>query len=70
MFTIMKIDPLQSTYNSDVVSHMENILAEELSKEINDEILLDVLSPETKGWLKEDRWKSIRRNQKIDSIFE
>ncbi len=57
-----------SSYGINVSSMMENMLADELSKSINNEILLDIISPETKGMDSTDRWRAVRRNQKIDSI--
>ena len=59
-----------STYDMDVVSKLESMLVEELSKEITDEIIFDLMSPETKGLPKEDRWKAIHRNQKIETIID
>lgn len=52
------------------INELESMLAEELSKAINDEIILDLMSPETKGLPKEDRWKAIHRNQKIETIID
>lgn len=52
------------------INELESMLAEELSKAINDEIILDFMSPETKGLPKEDRWKAIHRNQKIETIID
>lgn len=64
------ISDLEEVYGINTVEELETMLAEELSKQINDEIILDVMSPETKGLSKEDRWKAIHRNQKIETIID
>jgi hypothetical protein len=64
---------LEKTYDIDIVSQMESMLANELSKSINDDILLECLTPETKGLPSEERWKIYRtqqiRENKIDDIL-
>lgn len=52
----------------DIQKKLENLLANELSKEIDENIILDVFSPETKGLPKSERWKIIEREKKIDAI--
>jgi len=64
------ISDLKEVYGINTIEELETMLAEELSREINDEIILDVMSPETKGLSKEERWKSIHRNQKIETIID
>ncbi len=52
--------------------NLNKILSDELSKSINEDILLDILVPETKGMDNSDRWdawKIKKRNNQIDSIL-
>lgn len=55
--------------HKDAIKEIEKALVDELTKSINEEIILDVLSPETKGLPTPDRKKTIQRNQKIDQII-
>jgi len=64
------ISDLKEVYGTNTIEELEAMLAEELSNEINGEIILDIMSPETKGLPKEERWKSIHRNQKIETIID
>jgi hypothetical protein len=64
------ISNLKEVYGINTIDELEAMLAEELSNEINGEIILDIMSPETKGLSKEERWKSIHRNQKIETIID
>lgn len=54
---------------NDIQTELEKILADELANSISEEILLNLISPETKGLPSDDRRLSIQRNSKIDSIL-
>ncbi len=60
---------LNSFPHKDVIEEIEKALVDELSKSIDEEIILDIFSPETKGLAASIRRKTIQRNQKIDQIL-
>ncbi len=61
---------MTQSYGLDITGSMANLLADELAKSINEQIILDVLSPETKHITDSKlRKKIIKREQKIDSII-
>lgn len=63
------INILVEEYGLDVVDNMEKQLANELAKSIDEEIILDVMSPETKGLPNDVRWKSVRRINAIETVL-
>ena len=62
----MDKDDLEKPYGMDITSMMEKFLVDELTKSINQEILLDCISPETKGQSIEERQAAIDRMRKIE----
>lgn len=58
------------SYGLDVTDAMAKMLSDELSKSINEQIILDVISPETKH-ITDSKLRSeiIKREQKINSII-
>lgn len=66
MNTINELDDLEKPYGMDITSMMEKFLVDELTKSINQEILLDCISPETKGQSIEERQAAIDRMRKIE----
>ena len=63
---VMDKDDLEKPYGMDITSMMEKFLVDELTKSINQEILLDCISPETKGQSIEERRAAIDRMRKIE----
>ncbi len=51
------------------IKDLEDALTNELAKTIDEDIILNILSPETKGQPPSERWKVIKRNQKIDQVI-
>jgi hypothetical protein len=60
---------LNSFPYGDHIKELEDALTNELSKTIDEDIILNILSPETKGQPPSERWKVIKRNQKIDQVI-
>ncbi len=53
----------------DVIKSLESKLVDELAKEIDEKIILDILYPDTKGISIIERRKIIKRQNRIDEIL-